>query len=787
MSAGEVLVSLSSSPALFAHAYSRHYKVTISALVGLSPNRTCTATIESTSIALGNERSFDRTVAGGNALVVTGIAENNPLTHSIVVEHGIVLDMSFVVSTPLFSVFEFDAIASPLLELHSALGNVNQFASISAVTPDVDNTGTGVVAIAPQAEFTGLENFRVQLQVTAITGPVPKTATFTYRFAGPTAIAPGSTGAISAVTPTVTLPSGIKLVLTFGASNFVVGDLFEFECSAPRKDYNGKESREYEIAIAAAPSSSLTLTYSGNTALSGFGTSVLTEGLALNLPNGVSLYARNLTPNANQVADAWGLSVASDGTISWGLRTRRPETISVLELLTDNTGITTGQVGASYFRTRDIPLTVKYVRSASTSADLAWNQVPGTSVIWFATAPLTNIEIVYEAAGLEPAPGQSYFMTGYVKRPASDYTSPQLFTDVNSAADFVAPMTIDNDAAIANQIAWAQGGEQLPGIIFNLVRDEDEDGVMTTSDYRQALRTSELTRDLINLVVVNRYEVMADARDSCVQMNNPFVAKQRVLVGGFPTLTPIGSATTAGSQVDQARTLLQVYEESIARGTIAAVSHTWGKIKVKLEDGQETIVQVDGSFFAVAVAARSAALSRRTDTILNLTINGFYDIERLTDDELTTVQAAGLIGFNVTGLEGQINAIYDESHTTDSTEPSTSELSGTMQRQYVLARLKAAHARGLKGIVPLSALEGMNSLSGTVLLELAAMVVEGEIAPFSDDTGSPRQAEAGKDIQTMILPDLVNYAFACHWNQRYPFKSAYGVFAVDTNDLPRLA
>ncbi len=606
-----------------------------------------------------------------------------------------------------------------------------------------------------------------------------------------------STGTLTGVAVTapnrVTLEQGIFLDFDFGAigtDHFDVGDTFSFTASVARNPYNGKENRNYELSVTSvANAHQVVATYSGSTALSTFGSHTFSEGSPLVLPNNVVVYARNITLDnrfdASAPVDTFDLNLTFDGLIDWSLQAEATETISTSDILRDLTGSVTGTVGAYFVLLNRVADEVIYVRGPSpTFTNISHNTVADTTIVWFASNPAVNLTIKYRYAGNEPSAGATYFMSGYQKRPDTDYESGQLFTTLDAARDFLAPMTPSNDAAIANEIAWNQDAPNLPGVVVFLVKDSDGDGIYTTADYRTAIAVSEEFAGTTDIVVVNQFQARADFRDSVVRSNDPTIAKRRIGYFGFPTNYPIGDEFTAGSRVYTARRELQVFEETVAKGTLAVIGNSYAKMTINVDAiGGDTIgtvptqVTLDGSFLAVALAARVSSFVNPYETIYNLSVSGFDEVELLGETDMKTLHAAGVIVLRVEG----VSAFYVGTKTTDNTEPSTQQLSGTVQRQYVLSRLSNVINSRVLGYVSESPEDAADKLAGEIVSDLGSMVSEGKIARFTDpETGVARPMDPARDVVALRDPrDPTRAFFRAHWNQKYPLLNVDGIVAVD--------
>lgn len=587
----------------------------------------------------------------------------------------------------------------------------------------------------------------------------------------------------------VTLTNGIFLDFDFGnvtTNNFVVGDLFSFTASAARNPYNGKENRDYLIrATDTSTVHNLVASYSGTTPSSGFGSTTFSEGNPLVLPNNMIVHARNVSlVHRYTSSDEFTATLTFDGLIDWTPSEERTEIVGTSDILRDLTGSVTGTVGAYFLLLRKVPTQVLFVRGPSpTFTNLAFSQVPGTTIIWFPTNPGVAVTVKYRFAGNEPVPGASYFLSGYQKRPASDFNKPQLFFTKDEATAWLAPMTPTNDAAIANQVAWDQDEAGLPGVVVCLVNDSDGDGNYTNADYEEAIRVSEEFKDTLDLVVVNRFGVRDTLRDSTVSQNQPARAHRRIAYTGFPVGYPIGDTLTSGSRVFVGTREMQVFQDSPARGTLAivgAASATKTIMVDSLGDGNidriPTEVTLDGSFIAVALAARVSSFAEPWQIILNLPVSGFNSIEDLTTSEMIRLLDAGIIPIRVEGDSG----FYAGTRTTDTREPSTSQLSGTVQRQYVFARLQNAAEERVVGYVAESAEDAAQKTAGEIGVELGSMVAEGKIGRYQNEDGTSRPFNPNRDVVAFRdRRDPTRTFFRASYYNKYGILFADGVLSVD--------
>jgi hypothetical protein len=89
---------------------------------------------------------------------------------------------TYVNSFTVGDTYSFNAYGPSLIELDGTVSNTNQYASVSSVSADADNSGTGKLSVSVDG-FTGTKNLSVSVQVIdvdAMVGPTNPTASITF-------------------------------------------------------------------------------------------------------------------------------------------------------------------------------------------------------------------------------------------------------------------------------------------------------------------------------------------------------------------------------------------------------------------------------------------------------------------------------------------------------------------------------------------------------------------------------------------------------------------------------
>jgi hypothetical protein len=135
-----------------------------------------------------------------------------------------------------------------LIELDPKNLNDNQFTEFSSIVPTLGLLSTGSATYASLvSDYAYLEhNLSFRLKVIAVANVLPGVRQATLVWAAYGTMMASGTFTLDEASPTsLTQPlgaSGVEISFSFGATHFVVGDMFSFGVTAPRIYYKGKES-----------------------------------------------------------------------------------------------------------------------------------------------------------------------------------------------------------------------------------------------------------------------------------------------------------------------------------------------------------------------------------------------------------------------------------------------------------------------------------------------------------------------------------------------------------------
>jgi len=788
--------------ASYEHNYNRFYEIEVTAISGISGSYTATL-----------EWSARRYSGGKDALPPTPIHttmtkpsfvadETIPASQVQDLELGIKVAITFNPTN--FAVgdkFYFNGVGPGLLEFDGRFSNTNQFLKYGTISSAV--TGTGAISHAASSAYTGTYNCKFALEVTAASGLFgSRTVSFAWAQYGEV-IGATSLGTVNETgSPDLTLTQGVKVTIDFGASNFVVGDTFDFEVKAPKIFYQALDDRVYKLTISTATTPGadagvVTGAYSTGTPEGGFGSwsgsvNLLTgpsqeTGYFL-LPDGVSIAVRNaMRGNINGTSYAGGdlfeAAVTSLDMIDWSLTRKVTETREPTAVKIDVTGSVTGSAGTPYV-ILDTPYSTGTVSviDDNTLVPLSFAEIPGTRFLALVSTPSSTISISYEFIGPEPAPGQLYFMTANFLRPAEYYNVPTRLLTREDGQNFLAPSEVYNHLYIMNEIAFDAGA---PAVYVTQVYDLDGDGELTDTDFETALTAHEKNSRVTDLCVLSHISSLSKSLSVNERGNDPFQKREQMLWVGLPIGTPIGSVDVAGSLVYTARRTMQTSPESPALGTRVLLSPTRATRDIVLDSGITTTVILDGSFVAGATACLAGSFTDPGRSILKSKLPGFKTIQTYNDAENLLLGGASIVW-----MTNQGSGVYqfEEDITVHQSNGEEFQLiSITVQKQNVTKIVRSSMNDQLIGVTTPSTKAAVGLIRATLGQILLGLQGRGVIADYQDDSGNVRKFDSSKDI--IVIRDsssLSKYDFFFGYFVKSVIKRLFGLYAVNTNDLAGL-
>lgn len=775
----------------FNHNYDRHYVLTCISATGTTPNRIATFSWVASLTSPGAAVVAPVPLNSLDPAVTFTVNEAVPASLTQDLELGIAIDLNFGgTQFVIGDIFHFDAFGPGFIEVDPRYTNP-QFATVNAPILVSGTANDYNILVDPNSNYLLGRNNNYTLRLFQIAGAAPnRQLTFHWtRFGETTPVAGGSFVVLenNFTTHAQTLANGVIVDFVIGTVDATVGTTWNIKAQAPRIYYTAKDSRNYTLTIGSVttPLSNTTLVtggYSTNTTEGRFGTFSAEYNSLTGSPDGYALMADNVSlafRNMAQMAatDVFTLGVTVSDFIDWGLQLKMQDTREVTDFLTDLNGNITGTAGQTYVILTDVPSdpTSLRVQNANTAADISFNYIVGTQFVYFTTFPNVPILVSYLTIGNEPDPGVIYYVTASFLRPDQYYNSPFLVLRVQDGSAFAAPSTIQNDLYVGNQIAWANG---TSAVYLIQPKNQDGSGNYTVTDFQPAIASMDGFNRITDVCLLNFFQSLPDVLEQNVVANDPFQKRPNMVWVGMPIGTPIGDENTSGTLVFTSKVTLQVNGQSAAKGTRVLVGNTSATKSIVLQDGTTATVTLDGSFIALAMAAKIASFSDPATDILQTQVAGFDTIDILPIPENNLLGAA-----NINYINGSSAAYFwGEDVTTDTTQ-NFDRIQLMTQRMFV-TQVVVRNMKTIIGITPGSTQAALNLIRGELASILRGLLAAGLIGAYQDAAGNDRSFDPNTDI--IVFNDtnddsLFYYNFA--WFSRNVIKRLFGLYALNSNDL----
>lgn len=437
--------------------------------------------------------------------------------------------------------------------------------------------------------------------------------------------------------------------------------------------------------------------------------------------------------------------------------------------------VLTGAANGDTFQIHSLPATT--VINNSTGAAIPHKDIAAKPYVMLGSRPLTNVSVTYTYHNA-PQVGQTYYATVYYTRPASLYQNALVFTSYSDALAQVGYPSPENHLGIMLDYAFNVAGNTIVAVVQ--VADTDHDGVYTRADFQDALNAAYAKRELTDIVVLAKFDSLADQMENSQRSNDPLYGALRVYWMGFPSNYAVGTPETVGTIAYTASKVLQSVGDSPARGTLIPVANQWVKRTIRLESGASQQVKLDGSFFAGMLASLQTQPQDPNTILLNKVIPGVDAVASFTDTETIILGTSSCTYATQADPSQPIVKVIDIV-TSDSTADNYHEINVVYAKQYVTKRLIKRANDALIGYIPLSTDDAVNHVRSVIAREMTSMVGEGIIGAYTDGNGRPRSINAS-DID--VWPDEADKTrmnFTFFFQGRYAIKRLTGMFAVDNN------
>ena len=779
------------SNASYQHAYSRQYQLVCLGAAGAPGLRTAAFQWSSTPISGGNAVQPPVPLNSADTAPTFLVDENNPASMTPVLEYGVTLNFNFgAANFASGDTFVVTANGPSLVEIDTRYQSP-QFATVQTPVAASGTANDLTLAVNPATNYTNARNNQFMLKLIDLVGSTPsRILTFAWARYGDVLPVTGwftiQENILSSLTQT--LWDGVQIDFLIGPTSPVIGATWTVQAQAPRIFYTAKDAREYTLNLQTPVTTGTVVTLNGGfsttTTEGRFGTFSAQfdfsgptphDGYAV-LPDNVSLAFRNMAASFANL-DIFTFGVSDLGVMDWSLKALTQDIRELTDYQTDMNGQITDMAGQQYVTLTLTPTDQNsiHVINYNTGAEISFNWALGTPFIYFSTAPGVPIKISYTSIGKEPDPGQTYYITTLFLRPTALYNVPFLVLRLEDGRNYAAPSAIDNDLYIGNEIAWANNA---PGVYLVQPLNVDGSGVYSLPDFVTAIDSIVNYPRITDLCLLNYPAGLAEVLNQNVIANDPFEQRPNLVWVGMPIGTPIGDENTDGSMVQMATRTLQVTGDSDAHGTRIMVGSTQATKTIVLDGGLSASVTLDGSFIALAGAARVASFKDPATDILGTLISGFDTIEVLRNDQIALLGAAQILY-----VKGDSSAYtWGEDYTVDSA--SGFNLIQLMTQRCYVTQVVVREMSTLVGTVPASASAAKQLVQGKLASILTGLLARGLLGQYQDANGNDRLFDPNLDIIVFEdQNDATLFYFNYAWYSRNVIKRLFGLYNLNSNDF----
>jgi hypothetical protein len=382
--------------------------------------------------------------------------------------------------------------------------------------------------------------------------------------------------------------------------------------------------------------------------------------------------------------------------------------------------------------------------------------------------------------GSRPNVAAVYFATYEFDRPTADYNTPKRFFNEDQMTQDLTPVASANLLAVYGQIAFENNA---PSIVVSQINDVTTPGVPTVNETNAAidgLENSSVTTDV--LAADTRINVQNHLFTHVENQSSPTEKNYRVGWFGMPNGTAIGDKDTPDTYVFRAAVTLQPSATSPARGRLYLVAPDSVTRTITNEDATETVLTLDSTAVACAIAARHTTFTSPATSLAGKTIIGF-DIPTFplfTKGERKQLASNGVMV--ITADEGSLEILDPLS-----TEAGGGNLAQFKYRSSISQKDNATRAvtrtvdRNLRGVVPDDLADFIFDIKIFISSALTSLISGGAIGPYrNNQTGASRDINLASDIQVeQASGDPTKFLFKYFFFLKYPALRFHGEFSTD--------
>jgi hypothetical protein len=195
----------------------------------------------------------------------------------------------------------------------------------------------------------------------------------------------------------------------------------------------------------------------------------------------------------------------------------------------------------------------------------------------------------------------------------------------------------------------------------------------------------------------------------------------------------------------------------------------------RFADGSVQQLKLDGTYLAVAAAAKEASLLSVSDGLLRKTLNGIDDVTQLDRATIDLLAANGVC--MIVNRAGSI--IFFDPVTTDQTSVEFREINVMVQKDATVKAVRSSLDQALVGVVPDNLAQFKLEVISNIAATLQALIAQGSIAPFQDSSGNVRSIDLSNDIVvTQRATDPTTYDFIFTFFTKFIAKRLFGVYSI---------
>jgi len=316
---------------------------------------------------------------------------------------------------------------------------------------------------------------------------------------------------------------------------------------------------------------------------------------------------------------------------------------------------------------------------------------------------LTTNKVDWSPGGSEPDLDTYYYVSYVFTRDAADYNTPILALSLDEVLTEIGGLDATNYLGIGAQIAFQQN---VPFLFYVQVKDADDDGTYTKTDYENAIDGCKLKEEITDVCVLlptyftnsDYDEITSYVRSHVIDESNMYKKHERLGWFGRKVNTAVGDKSTQYSFVYTATQLLVANSNSPGRGRLILVGPSYCEKTLQMETGLELTMTLDSSFMACAMAAKQNSFDSVADSLTRKSLTGFDSIEEWSPEEVDYCAANGV---NVVSLIGGLHLMLDPM--TTEANPSViefKEISAMTQKDLLTKRMRDYLDSNIIGIVP---------------------------------------------------------------------------------------